>query len=122
VPHPTSSSNLELNCFVHGDDPRNVFPVRIARTDTVGMLKKAIKEEKKVALEHVDADVLKVWKVDVAVDDGFTENARQVELRDEKALSPVDPLSDHFTDRPAQKHVHIIARSPAAGKCISQGA
>jgi hypothetical protein len=29
---------MELNCFVHGDDPRHVFPVKIARTESVGTL------------------------------------------------------------------------------------
>jgi hypothetical protein len=109
---------LEVNCFVHDDDPRHVFPVKIARTDTVGTLKKAIKEEKKVALEHADADALKVWKVDVPVNDRFKENVGMVDLRDEEELSAVDELSDLFSEGPTRKHLHIIVvYDPPTGEC-----
>jgi hypothetical protein len=111
VPHPGTSLDhpiLELNCFVHDDDPRHVFPVKIARTESVGTLKKAIKEEKKVALEHVDADALRLWKVSIPVNGGFKENVSRVELKDEDELSPVDTLSDVFSEVPARKHLHII--------------
>jgi hypothetical protein len=37
----------ELNCLVHGDDPRNVFPVKITSTESVGTLKDTIKAMKK---------------------------------------------------------------------------
>jgi hypothetical protein len=73
VPHPDTSLDypiLELNCFVHDDDPRRVFPIKIVTTGSAGTLKKAIKEEKKVALEHVDADALRLWKVSIPVNGG----------------------------------------------------
>ena len=119
VPHPGTSLDhpiLELNCFVHDDDPCHVFPVKIARTESVGTLKKAIKEEKKVALEHVDADALRLWKVSIPVNDGFKENVRKVELRDEDALSPVDRLSKVFLGQPEDGNLHIIVRSPPASE------
>jgi Crinkler effector protein N-terminal domain len=50
--------NLELNCFIFDEDPSQVFPVKITNTESVGTLMKAIKEEKKPALDHVDADPL----------------------------------------------------------------
>jgi len=49
--------------LVLGDDPSHVFTVEIPKTKTVSILKKAIKEEKKHALEGVDADTLVLWKV-----------------------------------------------------------
>jgi hypothetical protein len=73
-------SILELNCLVHGDDPHNIFPVKIASTESVGTLKKAIKEEKKVTLEHIDADALKLWKVSIPVDAEYKENVGEVEF------------------------------------------
>ncbi|KIM73122.1 hypothetical protein PILCRDRAFT_733222 [Piloderma croceum F 1598] len=111
IPHSGTSLDhpiLELNCFVHDDDPRHVFPVKIARTESIGTLKKAIKEEKKVALEHVDAEALRLWKVSIPVNGGFKENVSRVELKDEDELSPVDTLSDVFSEVPARKHLHII--------------
>jgi hypothetical protein len=57
------SGNLELNCWVLGDDYNRTFPVKIANNETVAALKKAIKEEKKRAFLDVDADSLDLWKV-----------------------------------------------------------
>ncbi|KAF8315288.1 uncharacterized protein EI90DRAFT_3293971 [Cantharellus anzutake] len=48
---------LELYCLIHGDGANHIFPVQIASTESVGTLKKAIKEEK-FALPHIDADTL----------------------------------------------------------------
>jgi len=64
---PTLSSQslpspLELHCIVQGDDTDHVFPVTIATTESVGALKKAIKEENKHAFEQVDAKILNLWK------------------------------------------------------------
>jgi hypothetical protein len=101
-------SIFELNCLVHGDDPRNVFPVKITSTESVGTLKDAIKAVRKPTFDHLRADALKLWKVSIAVADGFKENAKQVEVKNEEALSPVDPLSNKFTDTPARNHVHIM--------------
>ena len=103
--------DLELFCFIHGDDPRHVFPVKIARTESVGTLKKAIKDEKKLALKHVDADSLTLWNVSIAVDKDFKENVGKFELRDDDALSPVDRLSKIFDVQPDSGHLHIIVRS-----------
>jgi hypothetical protein len=41
----------------------NVFPVPISITQSVAGLRRAIKEEVKVALEKVDANDLILWKV-----------------------------------------------------------
>jgi hypothetical protein len=120
VPLPSlpSVSILELNCFVHDDDPRHVFSVKIARAESVSTLQKAIKEEKKPALDHVSADALELWMVDIPVKDDFAENVRGLELRLEDELSPVDPLSEVFSDPPTQKHLHIIVVcDPPTGKC-----
>jgi hypothetical protein len=57
------SDMLNLNCWLLGDDPRRVIPVEIAKTKTVGGLKKAIKGEKMHAFDGIDADLLDLWKV-----------------------------------------------------------
>jgi hypothetical protein len=53
---------------VEGDDTPHIFSVKINCTESVGTLKKAIKEEKKHAFQHVDADTLNIWKVGTLVD------------------------------------------------------
>ena len=47
------TTTIELNCWIIGDDPGRIFPVRIERTESVDVLKKAIKEEMKPALDNV---------------------------------------------------------------------
>jgi len=76
-------------------------------TESVGTLKKLIKEEKKVVLEHIDPDALKLFKVSIAVDAGFKENVGKVELRDEE-LSSVVRLSKLFAVDPEGGHLHIL--------------
>jgi hypothetical protein len=50
---------------VLGDDisAGRVFPVRIAKSETVGGLKKAIKDEKEPEFDDYAADRLDLWKV-----------------------------------------------------------
>jgi hypothetical protein len=65
----TASNNmadmLNLNCWLLGGDPRRVFPVEIAKTKTVGGLKKAIKEDpsSKGDFNGIDTKHLDPWKV-----------------------------------------------------------
>jgi hypothetical protein len=54
---------ITINCWVLSDDLDCVFPVKIAPDESVGALKKAIKEEKKPAFDHIPADRLGLWKV-----------------------------------------------------------
>jgi hypothetical protein len=110
------SPTLELNCLVLGDDPSHVFTIEIGGTKNVSVLKKAIKNEKKNVFQHVDADALVLWKVSMAVDHSFEENVKKVELRDEEALSPVEELSDVFSEVPARRHLHIIVSCPPNGE------
>jgi hypothetical protein len=60
-----SEPQLDLNCLVLGDDISawRVFPVRIAKSETVGGLKKAIKKEKEPEFDDYAADRLDLWKV-----------------------------------------------------------
>jgi hypothetical protein len=57
------SDMLNLNCGVLGDDPLRphfVFPIKIAKSETVGGLKKAIKDETK---QDANAHTLYLWQV-----------------------------------------------------------
>jgi len=107
-----SSTTVELNCLVLGDDPRHVFPVKVATIESVGALREAIKDKKKNVFQHVDADALVLWKVSIPVDRNLKGEINNLELPDEESLSPVEELSEIFSGVPIRKHLHIIVRSP----------
>ncbi len=54
---------ITLNCWVLSDHPDRVFPVKIAPEESVGALRKAIKEEKRPVFDDIPADRLDLWKV-----------------------------------------------------------
>lgn len=92
--------------MVFGDGPKHIFPVKIAGTESVGALKKAIKIEKQHLLQHVDADNLDLWKVSLPVDESLKENL--INLFHEESLSPVDGLSSVFPNMPKERYLHIV--------------
>ena len=109
------SATLHLNCWVFGDDATQVFPVNIMNTESIGTLKKAIKEENPQAFHNIDARSLAVWKVSIPVDRGLQESLANLDLTDETSLSPVDDLLEVFPDLPPRKHLHIIVK-PRVGE------
>lgn len=106
-------SPLSLFCYVLGDDPQQIFPVKIAPTETVGDLKDAIKAKKSNTLKDVDADTLKLWKVSIPVDSRFKERIETSAFAEEGCLQPMSELSEIFPDSPLRKHVHIVIKPPA---------
>ena len=111
------SSTLNINCLVLGDDASRTFPIKIAKSDTVGSLRKLIKEEKSHTFQHVDADTLVPWKVSILVNRSLTQNLSNCTFADESSLLPVDELSEVFSDSPAQRHLHIVVSAPPASEC-----
>jgi hypothetical protein len=101
---------------VLNDDTSHIFPIEIAESKTVGALRKAIKDEKRHAFKHVDADTLVLWKVSIPVNRSLTENLGKLNFVDEGSLLPVNRLSKVFSDQPEEEHLHIVVRSPPAGE------
>ena len=54
---------LRLNCWIIGDDLYHYFPVEIAKMETVGGLKDAIKAKAQNDFSGIDAKNLHLWKV-----------------------------------------------------------
>ena len=102
-------NTLELNCLVSGDDPNHIFTIEIADTKNVSALKKAIKIEKQLAFQHIDADTLILWKASFPVDESLEENLRN--FVGEKPLSPVNKLSKVFSNV-HDTHLHIVVGCP----------
>jgi Crinkler effector protein N-terminal domain len=68
------ANTLALNCLISGDDPDRIFTIEIENNKTVGVLKKAIKDEKPLAFQHVYADALVPWKGSLPVDERLRED------------------------------------------------
>jgi hypothetical protein len=110
--HPVSETrpSLKLNCLILGDSQKNIFKVQIPLADDVSALRKAIKEEKRPVLDHVPADALELWKVDLPGDGSLETELQQLSFDDKASLSPLDRLSDTFKDVPVERRLHIVVR------------
>jgi hypothetical protein len=104
---------LELNCLVFGEPRANIFPVKISHTETIGSLKKVIKDENEHLFQHVDAKALVLCKTSIHVDDRLEITLGNL---DHQPLSPVEALSEVFPTSPVRKHLHIVVKSPPAGE------
>ena len=111
-PYSEAQEVLELNCFVLGDSANNTFPVKIARTESVGTLKESIKTKKSPVFDHIPADQLDLWKVFIPFGRNIQETIHELGLTDEGSLLPVDELSEIFVDLPSRRHLHIVVRRP----------
>ena len=86
------SGTLNLNCLVLSHDASHIFPIEIAESKTVGMLKDAIKDKKRPALDHIPADTLVLRKISIPVNRNLTENLSKLDFVDEGSLLPVKGL------------------------------
>jgi Crinkler effector protein N-terminal domain len=109
-------STFDLNCLVLGDDPSCLFPVKIAATESVGILRDAIKDKKKPELDHVAAGSLLLWKVSIPLNESFKNNLSKLDLVEQRPLLPEQELVEIFTGPPpAKRHVHIVVKAPPIG-------
>ncbi|CAG8541901.1 9942_t:CDS:2 [Paraglomus occultum] len=120
-------TTLTLSCLLMGDDPyANVFTVDIDDNKLVSHLKKAIKQEQPQTFANVDSKNLKLWKVNIPLDEPepnlslTTTNKFNITIReglpDVKLLSAWDDISDYFSGQPPKKHVHIVVQpEPSSG-------
>ena len=106
-------SLLLLNCWVLGEDSTRIFPVEIHSNRNVGGLKLAIKEVKKVAFDHIDADRLEVWKVSIPIDEDVNLEAQVKDLRlhEKKPLWPSKGLHRIFRDLD-KEGLHVVVKAP----------
>jgi uncharacterized protein YbdZ (MbtH family) len=99
--------SITLFCLVQGAP--TAFPVDIDSSLTVGHLKKAIKAEKANDFANIDADRLRLWKVEIPVGNDVIQGHA---LEDNSQLPPTDYLDEHWTDTPLRKHIHVIIKLP----------
>jgi Crinkler effector protein N-terminal domain len=87
---------LKKFCWVLGDGPQNVFPVKIASDEDVGTLKKFIKNEKQPTFDHIPTDTLVLYKTTVAYTVFYNELER-INLENLDMLLPILELSQAFS-------------------------
>jgi hypothetical protein len=75
-----------------------------------------IKEKKNHSFRDADADSLVLWKVSIPVDRSLKQNIGNHSFADEDLLSPVDELSEVFSEGLSQKHLHIVIKAPPVGQ------
>ncbi|KAF9236576.1 hypothetical protein BU15DRAFT_28414, partial [Melanogaster broomeanus] len=98
------------DCWVHGEDVGKIFPVKISSTETVGELKKAIKNEKPVGFRDVDADDLDLYPFRPVDPDEDLENAlKQWKLGCNARLGPRRRLSVCFPKSNVGKWLVIVS-------------
>ncbi|KAF0480809.1 crinkler CRN family protein [Gigaspora margarita] len=99
------SSDITLICLVKG----NAFPIDIGKDKLVGHLKDAIKNKKQREFSNIDADELKLWKVEIPDDDA--NNIDNYSFHNRDVLLPSKPINKYFKKIP-KEHIHVIVSPP----------
>uniref|UniRef100_U9U1L3 Crinkler effector protein N-terminal domain-containing protein n=1 Tax=Rhizophagus irregularis (strain DAOM 181602 / DAOM 197198 / MUCL 43194) TaxID=747089 RepID=U9U1L3_RHIID len=102
-----------LGCFVVGED--QAFIIEIDRTKTISQLRDTIKAYKENVFKTLDANQLRLWKVNIPLIKAREINAETniaqkfgaVELKD-----VFDTIEEHFGTNPTAKNIHVIVQPP----------
>ena len=100
--------SISLFCLVKGNTTANAFSVKISSDETISELKKAIKAEKQNDFAGVDANELKLWKVEIA--DGCNDLLSNLSLKEKDELSALKKISKYFSDLPAKECIYVIVK------------
>lgn len=106
------SENIELFCYVIGDEANDVFAIEISSSRSVAHLKDSIRDELKPRFDNIPANKLVLWKVSIPVDDNLQQNVDSYDFEENGNLMPVKRLSGLFPQPPNPEHVHILVRPP----------
>ena len=129
-----ASEEIELFCFIIGDEPNNVFPIQIEKDRTICNIKAKIKDENKHALRGIDAKSLVLWmvsnfhwftlvqrsdilQVDKPLDSTDEESLRYLVPQDDCAefqkLVSWKPISGYWTLQPPRDRLHVVVQLPS---------
>src|SRR3954447_14079420 len=116
--------SITLLCLVKGNTTASAFPVHIDGNSLVGDLKKVIKAEKQNDFADVDADKLKLWKVEIP--DYQDDPLSNLSLQDQPELLATKKISKYFPDSPPEEYINVLvellvstAREQELLDCIS---
>ncbi|CAG8729434.1 8420_t:CDS:2, partial [Funneliformis mosseae] len=102
----------------------NAFAVEIDTMKLVSFFRNAIKEKKAPEFDNFATDKLKLWKVDISLEEeneklNLVNTKINVNIKEELGgveLLPLSKISKHFTSQPADEHIHIIVQRPIETK------
>ena len=116
----TTPPEMPYTLFCLIPSSKSYFSIDIDENKTVGHLKKEIKKEKSVELKALDADALRLYKINVDISD---KNKRQkiieeiyqgdYEFTSKEFLHPIDELEVVFeSSAPPRQTIHILVLLP----------
>ncbi|PKK63104.1 hypothetical protein RhiirC2_855241 [Rhizophagus irregularis] len=111
--------SVTLFCLVKGNTLANAFEVDIEKDKSVSKLKEAIKAKKQNDFAGVDADKLKLWKVEIG-GDHLDDQLRILKLNGKDELSAIKKISKYFPDPPTEEHIHVIVEPPVSSATSSR--
>ncbi|PKY44901.1 hypothetical protein RhiirA4_459352 [Rhizophagus irregularis] len=91
---------------LHKETRLQTFPVHINSSQPVGNLKEAIKAKKQNEFAGVDADKLKLWKVEIPGD--HVDPLSNLSLEENGKLSAINGIGDYWSEKPPKKNIHVI--------------
>src|SRR5688500_10442317 len=98
-------------CLVQGDAIKNSFPIDTSGCETIGHLKKAIKDAKQNAFCGIDANQLTLWRVDIIQ---IKENQEMIIKEHEgEELHSFKSVGDYFQKEPTSTNIRIIIEPTA---------
>lgn len=116
-PLKMSNKPLLLICMIYPDPDPHGFSVTIkdSMDTSVDDLKLAIKARKSAALNGVDADTLKLWKVSIPEGDNLEEELKRISF-DDKSMTELIVISrklySYFPDPLIEEHIHVLVQVP----------
>ena len=106
-------SNLAINCWVLGDDYKQVFTVKISRDNNIDGLREAIKT--KCQFSHPSNSFI-LYKVSIICTSQLAEDAAALDLN-ALELNPLHKLSQVFANSLPDANIHVVVRIPS-GACM----
>ena len=107
--------SITLFCLVKGNTTANAFSVKISRDEPISELKEAIKEKKQNDFAGVDADKLKLWKVEISGD-----HVDPLTLHDNDELLAINDIGDYLAEKLPKRHVHVLIEPLALTATLSR--
>ena len=121
-----SSAKLRLMCLIWPDDrpDQHIVEVEIDDGETIGDLKKLIKDKHASMLNKVAACELVLWRCSISADENLQNILNAVRFdgtaADLLCLPPASLVSEHFATALFPKTIHILVEVPALGEYYEQ--
>ena len=104
--------SIILLCLVKRNTLTNAFPVDINKDQLVGHFNEAIKTKKHKTFHGVEADELKLWKVEISGD--HDDQLGNLSFQDSDELLAINDIGDYWTEKPLKKHIHVLVEPLAS--------